>query len=178
MIPVIILRLITPPVILRFPLFGAILAVIIDYLDYGIFKLFTNNNLASYQLIDKSMDMYYLAFEVYISSSFENILVKRILIALFLYRLLGYFLFLATQLPIFLVIFFNLFEAFFLFYLISLKLFKKDFITSIRKILPLLLILAILKVVHEYLLHINSTNPWTENIYVKRLLWSLASLGS
>lgn len=152
----IIIRLILPLSILRFPLFGALLSISLDYFDYDFIRFLNNGDLTNYQIIDKALDLYYLSLELYVTTSWQNSLVKITSLLLFIYRILGILLFFLTQNVIFLVIFLNLFEFFYLFYLGFRKIFQKDPVTSIVRLMIIFFLLLIPKFLHEYSLHITS----------------------
>ncbi len=163
----IILRSVFAPVILKFPLLGGILAIILDYFDLNIISYLNHGDLDNYQLIDKILDQYYLSLEAYVAAKWTNKLARFTAITLFIIRVFGFTLFIFSKNAIFLVIFPNVFEFFFLFYLIWKLLFKKDPITSVSRVLIIISLLAIPKIIHEYFLHINTTLPWTDNKYFK-----------
>lgn len=165
-----LIRLIVPFIILKNPLLGGIVVILADFWDRDLILLLNNGNLVDYQLIDKLLDVYYLTFEVAVVLTWKNKLVRKVALGLFLYRFLGFLLFLIFQIPIILVIFPNIFEYFYLFYLSSIKLFKKDIFSSIKVLIIILIIFTAGKVMHEYFLHINTSHPWTENKYIKIVL--------
>jgi hypothetical protein len=166
---IVFIRSLIPLTIFKYPLLGGVLSIMTDYVDMDILKLF-GSNLNDYQQIDKILDMYYLSLEFYIVLSWKNLLAKRASILLFCYRLLGILLFMLFTNGIILVIFPNLFEFFYLFYLGFKKLHKFDPITSFKSLATILFLLLIPKLIHEYLLHVNTTYPWTQNKYVKLLI--------
>ncbi len=165
MIAVIFLRLISPLVLVRFSLLGALLMIPIDYFDMNLLGVLGYHDLAIYQELDKTLDLYYLCFECYIAFFWQNKLARKIALSLFLYRLVGFILFSITQYQFLLVIFPNVFEWFYISYLAYKKIFQNSL--SARAILYVVIFLTILKLIHEYLLHINTTHPWTENRYIK-----------
>ena len=160
MVYLIALRLILPLSILKFPLLGALLAIALDYVDFELYRDFNHGNLEHYQEMDKILDMYYLSIEAYVTASFKNRTVKKTLFALYIYRFLGFILFTFTQNIWVLLIFPNVFEALFIFYLASKRIFKKDIIPSFKSLIPILLILFILKLIHEYFIHITTVEKW------------------
>lgn len=163
----IMIRSVFAPIILKLPLLGGILAIVLDYYDLNIISYLNHGNLDNYQLIDKVLDEYYLSLEAYVAVRWTNRLARFAAIILFTVRLLGFVIFLFSRNAIFLVIFPNVFEFFFLFYLVFKVIFKKDPITSIPRLLIIIVMLTIPKIIHEYFLHVNTTYPWTENKYFK-----------
>lgn len=166
---VVLLRLIIPLTIFRFPLLGGLIAILLDYLDFQLIQILNHGDLTNYQFTDKLLDIYYLTLEVGVVLIWKNKLVRQIGLVLFLYRFIGFLLFSVFQNPLILVLFPNVFEVFYLSYLSSLKIFKKDLLTSTKTLFIVLTIFMSFKIVHEYFLHINNTHPWTENKYIKEI---------
>ena len=79
--------------------------------------------------------------------------------ALFAYRALGFTIFEATQQRIFLLVFPNLFENFYLFYLVLLRV-SPRYVLIPRHLAVFLVLLLIPKLAQEYLLHFAETQPW------------------
>ena len=94
-------------------------------------------------------------FAFLISLKWENILVKRVATFLFLWRSLGVILFSLTNFRIFLFFFPNLFEFFYLYYLISKGYFPRLLPDSFPKLLISLIVLGTLKLFEEYFLHLR-----------------------
>jgi hypothetical protein len=170
MLLVVLLRILGSSIILKYPLFGAILAIILDYHDHRLLYFMQNGDWSNYQSLDKLLDLFYLSLEAYIVYHWKNRLARLYALVLFLYRLAGLIIFEITRVEAVLVIFPNVFEYFFLFYLVLSKFLKKELFTRPAILLTLVFILTFLKVPHEYLLHINTTQPWSKNKYVKELL--------
>jgi hypothetical protein len=159
-IVVIILRLIAPGIILKWPLFGGLFCMILDALDVVILDLIGTGGFSNYHSTDKYLDMVYLTTEFYVSLGWKNKLAKKTSIFLFGYRTIGVILFEITQLRIILFIFQNLFENFYLFYLASLKIFRKDVIKNKKNIFIVLIICLIPKIPQEYMLHYIQAQPY------------------
>lgn len=154
-IVVVIIRLLVPLTLLRWPLFGAIAAMVADALDVVMLNLFGVQNYAPYNTVDKFLDTYYLAIEAYISWRWTNQLARKTSIFLFIYRLIGVILYEVTQVRLLLFIFPNLFENFFIFYLVMKKVSKKDYVSSWRNVAIILIFLLIPKLFQEYMLHVT-----------------------
>ncbi len=167
MLLIIAIRLLGPLIILRFPLFGAVLSIFLDYIDLNLLTTLDSTNLGNYQYLDKILDFYYLGLEAYISMFWKNVYARAATFTLFIHRTIGIVLFAIFGNQALLVLFPNVFEPFFLIYLLHLKLLKKDRLISIKRVLILVILIAITKLLHEYLLHINTTHPWFENKYIK-----------
>lgn len=170
MLFVILVRLVLSTVILRYPLAGGILAIFLDYHDLNILMSIDRPAMGSYQQWEKALDLWYLALEAYIALSWQNQFVKYSAFLMFIYRMFGIILFEITQKGIMLVFFPNIFEFFYLAYLIQLRFFKKDFMVSKLVILVVFFVLLTPKLFHEYLLHVNTTHPWNNNKYVKMII--------
>ena len=154
MLIVIFYRLFFSIFIIRFPLFGALLAAISEFIDLNLLKIFEKDALGQYQFLDKNLDLFYLGLEAFVASTWSNALVRNTALALFTLRFIGTLLFFITKLDFILVLFPNTFEWFYLIYLLSLFLFKKDFFSTKRIVFYTVIILTIPKLVHEYYLHV------------------------
>jgi|SRR3989344_1537358 len=155
----ILLRLLAPLFILRWPFFGMILAIFADNIDWMLTTFTTDADYNNYQRMDKLLDMYYLSLALYVSTNWKNVLAKHTSVLLFIYRSIGFILFEATQIRLLLFFFPNLFEFFYLFY----QGYKSatDTYPKIAKHLTLILVpLLILKLIQEYSAHIVSLPPW------------------
>lgn len=153
-IVIILIRLLVPLVIFRWALFGGILAIIADNLDVVILDALHVSNFGPYNQTDKILDLYYLAIECVVSLRWQNKLARNTSIFLFIYRLIGTIIYEITNIRGLLFIFPNLFENFFIFYLIYKKIIKKDRLTSIKAILVVNFLLLIPKEFQEYMLHV------------------------
>lgn len=111
---VLLLRLLVPLAIPRFPLPAIVAAMIIDAADQTIFQNYTNLNLDWYQGYDKALDIYYLAI-AYIATmrNWTNLHAFGVSRFLWYYRLVGVVLFEWLQIRALLFIFPNTFEYFF-----------------------------------------------------------------
>ena len=157
---VIALRLLLPITIFRWPLLGGILCLIADALDIVILDIIDTGGFSDYHSTDKYMDVVYLSVEAFVSLRWKNQLAKKVNIYLFVYRWIGFILFEITKIRVFLLIFPNLFENFYLFYLSYKKIAKRDRLTSIRPMVLVLLLLLIPKLGQEFLLHFLEAKPW------------------
>ncbi|MBN2454838.1 hypothetical protein JXB11_04815 [Candidatus Woesearchaeota archaeon] len=154
---VVLFRLIIPFSIFRWPFWGILASLIADALDYSVFDL-TTGSLAYYQQLDKLLDLYYLSIAFFVSLRWKG--TERITsIALFCYRCIGLLLFTITKTHLFLFIFPNLFEYFFIFWACRNKFFSGFKLTP-KKLAAVLLIILCLKLPGEYLLHVMGADPW------------------
>ncbi len=166
----ILIRLILPLAILKSPIAGAFIAILLDYFDLEIINSLDPGNLSHYQQIDKILDLYYLSLELYVFTRIRNNLVKYSAISLFFYRLVGIITFELTSQKSLLVYFPNTFEYIYLAYLIQFKVFNRTLFRNNYFYIIFLSILIVLKIFHEYLLHMNTIHPWNENKYVKMII--------
>ena len=157
---VILLRLIIPLLIFRRPLLGGVASVLLDAVDANIVRLM-GGTFPNYQPLDKCLDTYYLFFEFVVSLGWDHRFAKQTSVILFLHRVVGVVLFEVTNTRVFLLFFPNLFEYFFLFFLIGKrKLFDSDKVNSWSRMVLIVVLLYILKLPQEYLLHYKQVSPW------------------
>src|ERR1700675_4948769 len=115
---VIALRLVVPLSILRWPLAGGLLSMLLDAIDVilvdaiasvlgepGEFGPF-------YAQIDKWLDLWYLSLELVVPRRWSETLIRRAAMGLFVWRLVGVILFEVTASHPLLFVFPNLFENF------------------------------------------------------------------
>jgi hypothetical protein len=151
---VILFRLLVPLVIFRWPLAGTILAIIADNLDVVLLDLFGVTDFTPYNHVDKLLDTYFYLIGGYTMYYWKNTVAKKIGLSLLLYRLIGVVLYEISGLRILLFLFPNVFIFYFLYYLIYKKIYKKEPFKLFRGALPVLIILLIIKLLHEYMLHV------------------------
>ena len=83
---VILIRLIVPLTILRYPLFGAILSILLDSLDWHTLMYIDPSLTEHYQAPDKILDIYYLSLEAYVVSKWNSFKLRTITLGFFMYR--------------------------------------------------------------------------------------------
>lgn len=158
---VIALRLVVPLLILKRPLAGAIIAMLLDGLDVVIVEFFGEGGMGNhYHTIDKLLDMYYLSLAAWVAWHWDARIPRLIAVALFAYRVIGVALFEITGWRPLLFILPNLFENWFLFVLIVWRWFPKVALDTWKQCLIWLFILYIPKMGQEYLLHVAQAQPW------------------
>lgn len=158
---VILLRLLVPFTILRWPLAGTILAILADTSDIMIFERFGYGFLSGieYHFIDKVFDMWALFFEFLVVRQWVDILARRTGMILFGWRFIG---FLAFMLFGFRQAFFfapNIFEYFFITILIIRK-FNKSFELKKKSLAIILIAIAIPSLIKEYVMHFKQFEVW------------------
>jgi len=154
---IVAVRLVAPLMILKFPFWGILASIAADFLDYPILDLVTGIP-ASYQQVDKLLDLYFLAVALIVSFRWER-LQKVTSVALFGYRLIGFALFELTLNHAYLFYFPNLFEFFFVFEAARRKFFPQFKLTPKRLAVALFLLL-LPKLLQEYLIHIRGFDLW------------------
>jgi len=161
LIIVIILRLIVPFSILRYPLAGFLTAILLDVFDAPLASLIGGHTLGfggdfiEYNLIDKWLDTYFLFFGFLVSLRWQNSLAKKTASLLFWFRFFGVVVFSLTGLRALLFFFPNIFEFFYLYYLTIARRFPALSPDSFKKLMLILIILLIPKLFFEYLLHVQ-----------------------
>lgn len=149
---IVLIRLIVPLTIFRWPLAGGLLALLADALLDAVLASFIDlGGLWDYYRLDKYLDTYYLTIALIVAQRWEP-LPRWTATALFAYRLIGVALFEATGIRPFLLLFPNLFEHFFLFYAVLLRFFPRYDLTE-RRLAMWLVILLIPKMAQEFVLH-------------------------
>jgi hypothetical protein len=163
---VIALRLVLPLTILRWPLAGGLLAMVLDMLDVvlvdaiagvlgqpGEFGPF-------YAQIDKWLDMYYLSLELIVVTRWPEPLLRGAAILLFVWRLAGVVAFEVTAHRPLLLIFPNLFENFYLYVLIVRRWFPRLMPITRPQVIVVLVVLLVPKLIQEWVLHWEELHPW------------------
>ncbi len=156
---IIVLRVLLPLTILRWPLAGGILALLADALDIVFASLVDLGGLWQYHNLDKYLDTYYLALEAIVAQRWTA-LPRWTATLLFAYRLTGVVLFEVTNIRLFLFFFPALFENFFLFYAALLR-FAPDYELTMRRLGMWLAILLVPKMIQEYVLHYQQ---WLDDV--------------
>jgi hypothetical protein len=155
------LRLVVPLLILKRPLAGGIIAMLLDALDVVIVEWFGPGGMGDhYHSLDKVLDLYYLGLEAWVALSWTERLPRLTAISLFAYRVAGVIVFELTNWRPALFIFPNLFEHWFLFVLVRNRWFPNLRLDTWGRIAIWLLILYIPKLGQEYLLHVAEAQPW------------------
>ena len=152
---IVILRILIPLTIPRFPLPGIIAALVLDAIDQTLFQSLTNLELDGYQGYDKALDIYYLTI-AYIASmrNWTNQAAFRISRFLFYYRLVGVVLFELTQIRWLLLIFPNVFEYFFIFYEIVRLRWNPRRLSTRALLIAAAAIWIVIKLPQEYWIHV------------------------
>lgn len=155
------LRLIIPLSIFRWPLLGTLASAMMDVIDWSLIPFAKASDYIVYQNWDKAMDLYYLTFAFIMTYKWKDLVARRLAFIFFLWRMIGVIFFWSTKNHVFLFIFPNIFESFFIFYLLFAAIFKRDkLFTSWRVAGILTVVLVIPRLVNEYLLHVIQKQMW------------------
>ena len=151
---IILLRLIVPLSILRWPLAGGILAMAAVASDVFVLQAFGWGLFEgdAYHRLDKLLDTYYIALECWVVLRWKDETARNVGVGLFVLRLAGLMAFEATGSRAVFLATPNIFENFYLLWLLFPRL---------RGRLPLLLtIAAVPKVAQEYVMHYREFPTW------------------
>ena len=161
-IVLLMIRLIEPLAIFRWPLAAGLAAAAIDAIDVMIVDAIGSSALwdSRYAEIDKGLDTYYLAIEALVAWRWTNPWARWPAVALFADRLLGAVAFELTGLRWLLFAFPNLFENWWVYCLLVDRFWPQLSPSSFRSVVAPLLLLAIPKFAQEYALHIVQVHPW------------------
>jgi hypothetical protein len=163
---VIAIRVLVPLTILRWPLAGGLLSLVVDAVDVVLVDVFAKllgeppEFGPLYAQLDKWLDLYYLALEVVVARRWTNVVTRRTAYALFAWRLVGVILFEITADRPLLVVFPNLFENYFLYALIAERWFPRFVPRTWAQSALASLLLLIPKEIQEYVLHWEQLHPW------------------
>jgi len=165
---IIALRLLVPLAIFRWPLWGGIAAMLLDGADVILIELIPGGSFGDhYHTLDKVLDSYYLSIELIVALRWGNPWAKWPAVALFAYRAVGVVLFELTERRIFLFIFPNLFENWWLYVVAVERFWPRVYPHSVKTVVLPLALLLIPKMVQEYVLHFAEAKPWQ---FIKRQL--------
>ena len=100
--------------VLRWPFYGAILAIVVDQSDVLLMNLLDLGGVGNYQTFDKYVDQVYIGCFLAVALRWQGA-DRNVAVALYIYRLAGFLAFEVTQSRDILLLFPNLFEFWFLF---------------------------------------------------------------
>lgn len=148
-----IVRVLGSLVVLRWAFAGAVIAILVDLSDLFIKNLLDLGGVPNYQLVDKIADQVYLALFLWVALHWEG-RVRTVAIALYLYRLPGFLLYLFFEERWLLFVFPNVFEFWFVF-VAGAAHWWKGFRCTQKQAMAVLPTLVALKLGQEYVLHIG-----------------------
>ncbi len=169
---VLLLRLLVPFTILRWPLAGTILAILADSSDVLVFDYFDYGFLSGiqYHVLDKIFDMWQLFFEFLVVRSWMDVLARKTGMILFGWRALGFLVFIIFGLREAFFLAPNIFEYFFLAMLVIWK-FNKKFELKKKSLIIILLIIGIPSLIKEYLMHVKYVDQVSNFFRDKLFYW-------
>ena len=151
----VVIRIITPVFILRWPLGGMVVSVVADTLDVVVVAVIQSGTFNDYTSLDKLLDTYALGFAASVSLLWENKLARRTGTILFAYRLTGVLALALTGSRLALFLFPNIFELFYLYHMATVKWFPNIEVDRYQRLAVVLLLLTLMKMVQEYVLHLE-----------------------
>jgi hypothetical protein len=139
--------------VLRWPLAGAVIAILVDLSDLFIRNLVDLGGVKDYQSFDKWLDQVYMAAFLVVALRWEG--VERVVaVVLYVFRLAGFAAFEASGERAVLLAFPNLFEAWFLL-IAGMQTFRVTWERSQPLVLGAGGVLLALKLLQEYALHVG-----------------------
>lgn len=139
--------------VLRWPLAGALLAIVVDTADLLLRDTLDLGGLPDYQSLDKWLDQVYLGLFLVVALRWQGI-ERTVAIALYAFRLAGFLAFEATGERLLLFVFPNVFEVWFL-AVAALHRFRPGFAWSPGRLAVVILALTVVKEVQEWALHVG-----------------------
>ena len=147
--------------IFKWPLFGVLLSALLDGYDWDYLHTAKNFNYDLYQTWDKAMDVTYLTVAIITVRHWKDAVAKKIAIFFYSLRTSGVLLYFLFQIKPLLFFFPNIFENFFIWYLIFTHVSGGHIISKSRAIWGIVIAcIAIPKIIHEYVMHIKNVQLW------------------
>jgi len=142
--------------VLRWPFFGALIAIFTDLSDSFWMEVLDLGSLRGYHAFDKRLDLVYMATFLAVSLRWHA-LERRIAVALFAYRIVGVSAFVVTGQRTLLLAFPNVFEFWFVLIAARDHFATETFLPlgswTARTAMLWLILLTLAKLVQEYILH-------------------------
>ena len=165
--------------VLRWPFWGALVAVACDLLDLLLFDLFVTyggwSGFAGYQAFDKWADQVYLAAFLIVALRDFAPLPRWIAVALYLFRLVGFVAFETGIAPReALLLFPNTFEFWFIAVAFTMR-YRPTFVWSSRRAAGVLAVLLGAKLVQEWALHVGRLFDTTTFLGAIESIWDAAT---
>jgi hypothetical protein len=155
--------------VLRWPLAGGILAVVVDLSDLLLRDTLDLGGVPDYQSLDKWLDQVYMACFLIVALRWQG-LERRVAIGLFAYRLIGFAAFELTHERALLLLFPNVFEFWFL-AVAALHRFRPGFDWTPVRLVVALVVLTGLKEAHEWALHGGRIFDGISSLEALDILW-------
>lgn len=148
-----VVRVIGSLFVLRWALVGGIIAILVDFSDLFMKNLLDLGGVSNYQAFDKWLDQVYQLAFLLVALRWTGP-ARRIAVALFGYRLIGFAAFEATGDRLVLFFFPNVFEFWFIF-VASLAHWRPQFAYTPPRVASALVVLTGAKLFQEYVLHVG-----------------------
>lgn len=163
--------------VLRWPFWGAVIAVVCDLFDLLLFNLFVTlgswAGFSSYQSFDKWADQVYLAAMLVVAARQFSTLTRGLAIALYAFRLVGFVAFEAELAPReALFLFPNVFEFWFLAVAFTMR-YRPTFDWTGRRAAVAIGVLLVAKLAQEWALHVGRVFDDTTFLDAISSLWHL-----
>lgn len=155
--------------VLRWPLAGGILAVLVDLSDLLLRDALDLGGVPDYQSLDKWLDQVYMACFLIVALRWQGT-ERRVAIGLFAYRLIGFVLFELTHERALLLLFPNVFEFWFL-AVAALHRLRPGFAWTAGRVVVVLIVLGGLKEAHEWALHGGRIFDGISSLDAIEILW-------
>lgn len=156
-----LIRISAASIIFKWPFFGILLSALLDGYDWDFLHTSRGFNYETYQIWDKAMDTAYLTVALLTIGNWKDRFAKKIAIFLYTFRINGTILYFIFQIKPFLFFFPNIFENFFIWYLIFIKISKNPTVSKSRLVwLVVILCISIPKIIHEYVMHVRNVQLW------------------
>jgi hypothetical protein len=137
--------------VLRWPLAGAIIALLTDASDVLLLNLLDMSAMSHYQVFDKWADQVYMLTFLIVALRWQG-LTRNVAVGLYAYRLAGVIAFELTGVRVLLMVFPNLFEFWFIF-VASLPHWRPQLALAPQRALSALPLLLVAKEGQEFVLH-------------------------
>jgi hypothetical protein len=137
--------------VLRWPFYGAIVAILVDQSDLFMMNLIDLGGVDDYQTFDKYLDQVYIGCFLIVALRWEG-LDRNVAVGLYAYRLIGFVAFEFTQSRDVLLAFPNLFEFWFLLVAAKHQFGWQESLKG-RRLAVVVLALVALKLFQEYAIH-------------------------
>jgi hypothetical protein len=137
--------------VLRWPLAGALIAILVDFSDLFLMNLLDLGGLGDYQAFDKWFDLVYMVSFLVVALRWVGV-ERTLAICLFAYRIVGVAVFEVVQWRSLLLVFPNVFEFWFVF-VAGRNRFRPSYALTVRRTLFWFLILLAAKEGQEFALH-------------------------
>lgn len=140
--------------IFRWTLTGVLVSLVADTLDVVLLDLMRVSDYGFYNPLDKILDTYLYVVTGLVAWRWKNRIAAITIVCLLVYRLIGVVAYEASGQRALLLVFPDLFIFYVLFFLLTNRMLKKDFITSAKTNAVVLILLLIPKMFQEYQLHV------------------------